>query len=410
MKLKLSTQVTTRLPWALLGLTVLFSIVAAAVGIPADLLWVYTVFIMFSPVGTVIALRRPENSIGWLYCIIGLSTAIGASLSAVIADLLGAGSTNALAVAWLSLGELLIGTVIWVGMFVSLMLFPTGRFLSRRWALVGLALVVAFMSGALLTIISSPHLLGTPLDNPFRIEWLAGPAYAASGLFGAMGFIALGLGLISVVLRFVRSRGDERLQFKWFAFSVSLLIVVAPVFFFRGQIWGDGDTLPLQVILAIENILIAAVPVSVAVAILKYRLYDIDVIIRRTLVYSVLTATLAALYWGGVASLQALLRPITGEGNDLAIVATTLAVAALSLPLRRGIQGFIDRRFYRRKYDAAKTIAAFGDHVRDEVELDKLTARLVEVVDETMQPEHVALWLRETAAGSPRVTNQGGQA
>jgi hypothetical protein len=134
--------------------------------------------------------------------------------------------------------------------------------------------------------------------------------------------------------------------------------------------------------------------VSVALAILRYRLYDIDLIIRRTLVYSVLTVTLALFYWVGVVVLQAVLRPMTGEGNDLAIVATILAVAALFLPLRQRIQGFIDRRFYRRKYDAAKTLTAFSEHARDEVELDRLTGRLAAVVEETMQPAHISIWLR----------------
>jgi hypothetical protein len=135
--------------------------------------------------------------------------------------------------------------------------------------------------------------------------------------------------------------------------------------------------------------------VAIGNAILRHRLYDIDVIIRRTLVYSMLTLLLALTYWGGVVGLQVVLRPISGEGNDLAIVATTLVVAALFLPLRRLIQQFIDRRFYRRKYDAAKTLAAFSDHVRDEVELDRLAGRLVEVVEETLQPAHISLWLRQ---------------
>ena len=407
--MKLSAPVIARLPWALLVLTVVFSIAAAVMGMPADLLWTYASFIMFAPVGTVIALQRPENSIGWLYCVLGLSTSIGALFVAVIAALMGAGSTDALALGWLALGVLLTGTVVWVGMFLSLMLFPTGRFLSRVWAFVGLALVGSFMFGTLFTVISSPHLGGLATANPFRLESLAGPAETVASLCAVAGFIALGLGLISVVLRFVRSRGDERLQFRWFAFSVSLLIVVAPVFFFRGQIWGN-DSLPLLVLVAVEYTLIAAVPVSVGVAILKYRLYDIDLIIRRTLVYSVLTATLALVYWGGVLLLQTLLRPFTGQGNDLAIVATTLLVAGLFFPLRARIQAFIDRRFYRRKYDAAKTLAAFAEHVRDEVELDSLTRRLVAVVEETMQPEHVSLWLRTTAHGSsPQVSNKGGQ-
>ncbi len=135
------------------------------------------------------------------------------------------------------------------------------------------------------------------------------------------------------------------------------------------------------------------IPLSIAFSILRYRLYDIDLIIRRTLVYGMLTATLALIYWSGVVGLQALLRPITGPGNDFAIVASTLLIAALFLPLRRRIQSFIDRRFYRRKYNAAKTLTAFSRTARDEVELDRLTGRLVEVVEETMQPAHVSLWL-----------------
>jgi len=154
----------------------------------------------------------------------------------------------------------------------------------------------------------------------------------------------------------------------------------------------------------------AAIPIAVGFAILRHNLYDIDIIIRRTLIYGALTALLALMYWAGVVGLQALLRPFTGAGNDLAVVATTLLVAAIFLPLRRRVQGFIDRRFFRRKYDAARTIAAFGEYVRDEVEIDKLAGRLVEVVDETMRPAHVSLWLRETAPASPRVTDQGVQA
>jgi hypothetical protein len=154
----------------------------------------------------------------------------------------------------------------------------------------------------------------------------------------------------------------------------------------------------------------AAIPVAVGFAILRHNLYDIDIIIRRTLIYGALTALLAFIYWAGIVGLQALLRPITGVGNDLAVVATTLLVAAIFLPLRQRVQGFIDRRFYRRKYDAARTIVAFGEYVRDEVELDRLAGRLVDVVDETMRPAYVSLWLRETASGSPRVTDQGGQA
>jgi hypothetical protein len=145
----------------------------------------------------------------------------------------------------------------------------------------------------------------------------------------------------------------------------------------------------------IQYAVVIFIPLSIGFSILRYRLYDIDLIIRRTLIYGMLTATLALIYWSGVVGLQALLRPITGPGNDFAIVASTLLIAALFLPLRRRIQAFIDRRFFRRKYNAAKTLATFSQTARDEVELDRLGERLVAVVEETMQPAHVSLWLRQ---------------
>jgi hypothetical protein len=204
---------------------------------------------------------------------------------------------------------------------------------------------------------------------------------------------------LSLVLRYRRSGGEEREQIKWIAFAASvvgLLYLIAMVgsLTYSGP-WGAAGT-PLWLGLLQQAALASftAVPIAVGLAVLKYRLYDIDVLINRTLVYGSLTATLVVLYFGGIVVLQRFFVALTGEKSTLAVVASTLVIAALFNPLRRRIQSFIDRRFYRRKYDAAKTLEAFSKKLRDETDLDALNNELVGVVRETMQPAHVSLWLR----------------
>jgi hypothetical protein len=213
-------------------------------------------------------------------------------------------------------------------------------------------------------------------------EWvlkLGGPMLLLAGL-GAV---------ISLFVRFRRARGDERQQIKWFASAAALTL--AWIIVAEEQ---SGEIVALSGLLVI-----ASIPVATGIAILRYRLYDIDRIINRTLVYGSLTAALAALYFAGVTATQAIFRALTSqeEQPQLAIVVSTLVIAALFNPLRRRIQEFIDRRFYRRKYDARKTLEAFSAKLRDETDLDALSADLVGVVDETMQPAHVSLWLRPVA-------------
>ena len=197
----------------------------------------------------------------------------------------------------------------------------------------------------------------------------------------------------SLFVRFRRSRGEERLQLKWVAYAAAgtVAIVVPAIAVARGAS-------PSLIIVAGAPL----VPVAAGVAILRYRLYDIDVVINRTLVYGLLTTLLVVVYFGGVVVLQYVFRALTGGESQLAMVASTLAIAALFNPLRRRVQAFVDRRFYRRKYDAAKTLEAFSAKLRDETDLEALNNELVGVVRETMQPAHVSLWLRpDTAPKAP---------
>jgi hypothetical protein len=217
------------------------------------------------------------------------------------------------------------------------------------------------------------------------IDFIAVPMLFVAGLGG----------VISLLVRFRWARGDERQQIKWFASAAALTLVWILVF---GQASLRG--LP-EVIVALSGLLvIPSIPIATGIAILRYRLYDIDWIINRTLVYGSLSAALALVYFGGVATTQAIFRALTGQEQQpqLAVVISTLLIAALFNPLRRRIQSFIDRRFYRRKYDARKTLEAFSAKLRDETDLDRLGEDLMGMVKETMQPAHVSLWLHPDPA------------
>jgi hypothetical protein len=213
------------------------------------------------------------------------------------------------------------------------------------------------------------------------------------------------------VIRYRRSGGEERQQIKWIAFAASVVALGVSGAVFLGTFAAGtaGGTHPLWVGLIEDAITLsfAGIPIAVGFAVLKYRLYNIDLLINRTLVYGALTAALVAVYFGGVAATEAVVRTLTGQEQQpqLAIVVSTLVIAALFNPLRRRIQAFIDRRFYRRKYDARKTLEAFTAKLRDETDLDALSGDLIGVVRETMQPAHVSLWLRPDP--SPRAG--GGQ-
>ena len=232
------------------------------------------------------------------------------------------------------------------------------------------------------------------IKNPLGME-------SAAGVLGVIGSVVvpplLGVmiaSVMSLVVRFRRSEGVERQQIKWFAYSAALLatsIILGPILTNFVPVLEFGPYANVVQILGVSSI-----PVATGIAILRYRLYEIDLLINRTLVYGFLTASLALIYFGGVTATQAIFRALTAQQQQpqLAIVVSILVIAALFNPLRRRIQSFIDRRFYRRKYDARKTLQAFSAKLRDETDLEALSDDLVGVVRETMQPAHVFLWLR----------------
>jgi hypothetical protein len=296
-----------------------------------------------------------------------------------------------------------VPTVGLLGIYL-LLLFPDGRLPSRRWR------PLAWLSGALLVLESlTEGLAPGPLENqggvpnPFGLEGLPWLTDAALVLLPLLPLCILASAL-SLALRYRRSGGEQREQIKWITFAASVagllyLIAIVSPFIFAPEILSGGDNLgspPLwvELLFSVAVLSFAGVPVAIGFAVLRYRLYDIDLIINRALVYGSLTALLALVYLGGVLTAQAIFRTLTGEESQLAVVASTLVIAALFNPLRRHIQSFIDRRFYRRKYDAAKTLEAFSTKLRDETDLDALCGDLTSVVGETMQPAHVSLWLR----------------
>ena len=270
------------------------------------------------------------------------------------------------------------------------LLFPDGRLLSRRWLpvviLPGIALLVVVVLGALADNLFVEG--AGKFDNPIGIECLGFvedlPMFVV--LDGLLGVGIVGA-VASVVVRYRSSRGVEREQMKWFVYAAALPLA-APV----------GDSLPEIFSNVLFSVVLIAIPTAIGIAILRYHLYDIDLIINRTLVYGSLTATLAALYFGAIVVLQRLFVLLTVQQSTLAVVASTLLIAAMFTPLRRRIQSFIDRRFYRRKYDARRTLEAFSATLRDEMDLDSMSDDLVAVVKETLQPAHVSLWLRPDTA------------
>lgn len=378
-----------RAPWLILAIaTVTASVVVVTVAAGnqvARALPYLAVALALVTVGAVVAARYPRNAVGWVFCVSGLICTVGYNLDSYARWALFENeppATGGTFAAWFSNWS-------WVAMIgapvlVSLFLGADGRLLSPGWRLpfvaawVGLLLLV---TGAM--VAPELELAGDELvvPNPWavpQLEWVFA--------IGAVVVVSCALaGAVSLVLRLRRSRGLERQQLKCVASAFAFAAFAAAV---GGALWSFADWAFVVTVLGL-----AAIPAGVGIAILRYRLYEIDVIIRRTLVYGVVTAGLAGLYFATVLLLQQVFSSFAG-GSDLAVAGSTLAVAALFRPARGRIQALVDRRFYRRRYDTQRTLEAFSARLREEIDLGTLRRELLHVVDETMRPANLSLWLR----------------
>jgi hypothetical protein len=371
------------------GLTTRELAVAVALWVP---------FLAFATVGAVILARRPGNRIGWLCWAIGFAFTVSLwGSKQVWVVLVHQGRSSAWALLPLLGIMAFLGTLLGLLPFLVL-LFPTGRLLSRGWRPVAWALGLVlglYLTAGLLSPGQIPlGLPGNP-DNPLGVESAEGLLRLVQTMAGVAAPVLALAALASVVVRFRSARGEERQQLKWFTFVVAAELVLLP------GLGGVAEQVAPEVgALVVFPASISLIPIAIGVAVLKYRLYDIDRIINRTLVYGLLTATLAAVYAGVVLILVQLSGGIGTTPPSWAIAGATLAAAALFQPARRRIQAAVDRRFNRRKYDAAETIDTFGARLRDQIDLDTLSAELLAVVDQTMEPTRASLWLRPSAPGS----------
>ena len=352
----------------------------------------------FSVVGAIIASRQPRNAIGWIFCGVGVTVGLN-SFAGDYADFWlasGFGNTDfGESAAWLS--SWAWSLLLYVPTSSVLLLFPDGRLPSPRWRPVAWGVALGAAGGVAGLALKAGPLADFPrISNPYGVDspvvgivWIVGSIVAAGSMVASAA---------SLIVRLRRSRGEQRQQIKWLAYAGAVLVVAIGV---------GALTIPWSVpaSILIMSVAMLGLPVFTGIAIVKHRLYDIDLIINLTLVYAILSATLAVVYFGGIVVLQRVFTTLTGQDNlpQFAIVASTLAIAALFDPLRRRIQSFIDRRFYRRKYDARKTLESFSARLRNETDLDALSEDLVAAVRETVQPTHVSLWLRPRTSATQNV-------
>jgi len=386
--LALSWSVPVPPGWGFRGFTSIFAVVAAAVGVA-------------------IATRRRANPIGWLLLFGAVLSGIQlvAEEYAFYALLQRAGTLPGGEVgAWVQSWIWPVGVAV-VAVYVGL-LFPDGRFRSVRWRFVARVGLVVVASDALIFALKPGLVAGLAaiVDNPFALPALAPVTNALIGV-GFAGLITLlTASFVSVFLRFREARGMERQQLKWFAYAsavvaFALILTTAVQLVALATMTADAVVLsqadPVQKLTQLCLIIaIAFLLIAIGIAIVRYRLYDIDLLINRTVVYGATTATIAATFFLGILALQTLLRPLT-SGSDLAVAGSTLASFGLFQPVRARVQAAVDHRFYRSRYSAARTLDAFAERLRDKVDLDAVRSELVGAVGQTMAPLHISLWLRE---------------
>jgi hypothetical protein len=404
-------RVASRLAWSLWGLALGFAaagLLFGALSFPAPLpegrepflasIVIQDVLVvLYGVLGALIASRQGRNVIGWIFCFVAVSLGIISFTSGYADYALYARDEplpGAVLAAWVT--NWLFIPAVFVSVCYLFFLFPDGRPASPRWRPVIWAATIVAAAATLATALEPGRLFSFPtVENPFGLgEPFGRLAIVTSDITDLAAMPVFLASLASIVARLRRAQGRERQQLKWITYAAALTASSFTISFLAGSLAEDWRAVSDGFFL-IGVVGFAGVPAAAGIAILRHSLYDIDLIINRTLVYGALTFALAGVYVGAVVMLQWVLRSLTGGESQIAVVASTLAVAALFNPLRWRIQYFIDRRFYRKKYDAAKTLAAFGARLREQTDLESLNAELLAVVRETMQPARVSLWLRK---------------
>lgn len=395
----------SRLAVAMFAFTVIACLVSfpgyvAASDIPNENVWGFRSFgtvgaLVFAVGGLLLASKRPENPIGWLFGAMGSIFGVNSlgEAYAVYPMLAGERGPILYRVAWAT-------SWVWVFGFAmvafAVLLYPTGHLPSPRWKPAARFMAVGFALGAVTFAVAPGPLNNMPADIVNRYAIPEGAFASIAVPIGMLCFVgSLALACVAVVVRYRASTGLQRQQMKMFALAAAFLAVTMPAVAIPWESRLLANTLEMA-----ASIAVLSLPVAMTVAVLRYRLYEIDVVINRALVYATLTGVLALSYLGIVVLLQAALAPITRQ-SDLAVAGSTLAVAALFRPLRARVQTFIDKRFYRSRYDAAETLSDFSGRLRNEVDLEALGRELVGVVGETMEPAHATLWLRPSRQEQP---------